>query len=372
MNRRDCLAGTLLVVVLLSGCAGLLGGDQRTGVDPTAVSDRVDQRVDEIETLRATIEQTVETDNRTFSYRARVVYERPDKVNITFLSGAPHWEFTTSNGTTTWAYNETANEAARSEDAIFESVEDFLVGVDQLRSNATFEGNETLAGEDAIELSYAVGNSTVSMLVAGGEETSELGQASANGSTRTRVWIDTETWLPRKTQVSVPAHRNNQTVTVRYENVTVNEPIEDGAFTFEPPADATITRDDRSEFRPPPENTTFYDDRAALTAAVGDVPDPEIPAGFTFQTGARFDGEMTGVELTYSDGPNQIEVVEITHGGPFFDGGETVSIDGTDGRLVDAPFGIVVEWECGGEIYTIAGDTDRETILSVARSVGCS
>ena len=371
MNRRDWLLGALGLVVVLSGCAGLLGGGGEGSVDAAAVSDRVDQRVEDIETLRATVEQTVETDNGTYSFRARVVYERPDKVNITYLSGAPHYDFSTSNGTTTWAYNRSAKEAARSTDALFESLSDFLLGIEQLRSNATFEGNETLAGEDAIELSYAVGNSSVSMLVAGGEQTSELGRASANGSVRTRVWIDTDQWLPRKTQVSVPAHRNNQTITVRYENITVNEPVPEGEFTFDPPAEATVTRDDHSEFRPPPENTTFYDERAALAATVGDLPDPSLPSRFRFEGGARFDGEMTGVELTYSDGSDQIEIVKLTDGERFFDAGATVSIDGTKGVFVDAPFGSVVEWECGGEIYTIAGDADRETMLSIARSIGC-
>lgn len=378
MRRRNwllVLTALLVLVVaalLLGGSLGLLGGDGDT--DSAQISERVDQRVESIDTVRFTLEQTVETDNRTLSFRARVVYQRPDRINITYFDGPVPYTRVVSNGSVTWLYNESSNEIQIADEPAYDRPSKLLIGVDQLGGNATFEGNETLAGEDATELSFAVDDSEVSLLLAGGQETSQLGEATTNGTVETSVWIDTDLWLPRKATVSVPAFEDNRTITVRYDEYEIDPNVSDEQFTFEAPDDAAVVRGDQSNFRPPLENSTFYDDRTAVAAnASVALPEPTLPAGYAFVEGAVIDARIgEGVELTYHDGDARLEVVTLREYRRFFDQGETVTVDGADGLYVALPNGRFVQWACNDRLYLVSGPEDRETLLSIAESIGCS
>lgn len=372
MQRQHWLLALTALLVLGSGCVGILGDDG--DADPETISDRVNESLDSMETLQFTMEQTVETDNETRSFRARVVYERPNRINITYLDQAVPYAYAVSNGSVTWLYNESKNEVEIADEAVVEGASEILLGADQLSANATFEGNETLAGEDATELSFAVDGSEVSLLLGGGQETSQFGEASSNGSVETRVWIDTDLWLPRKAQMSVPAFENNRTFTVRYEDIEINPEVSDDEFTFERPADAEVVRGDQSSFRPPRENATFHDSRVAVAEnAPFEIPQPTVPNGYEFVEGAVIDGELgQGVELTYRDGEQRLEIVTLRDYDVFFDQGQEVAIGGTTGLYIELPNGRVIQWECDGRLYLISGQEDRDTLVSIGESIGCS
>ena len=373
MDRRHALLATCVLLLLaLAGCAGLLGGSG--DVDPASVSERVDDSLDSVDTLRFTMTQTVEMPNRTVSFRMRVVYQRPGKYNITYLDGPVPYAYAASNGSVTWRYNRSDNEVGVDDAVRFESPAEMLLGAEQLDENATFEGNETLSGEDATELSFAVSDSEVSLLLGGGQQTSQLGRASGNGSVRSRVWIDTDLWLPRKTQLNVTAFNRSQTVTVEYENFEVDPAVEDSQFRLDPPANASIVRGDQSSFRPPRENVTHYVDRTVMAAeAPFPLPEPSLPAGYAFEEGAVIDGSHgVGVEMAYTDGESTLELVAFRDHHRFLDRGETISVGDATGLLVEVTGDWFLQWECDDRLYLIASDDGRETTLSVARSIGCS
>lgn len=374
MDRRYWLPVCCVLLLALAGCAGLLGGGGDGDVDPASVSDRVNDSLESIDTLRFAMTQTVETPNRTVSFRMRVVYQRPGKYNITYLDGPVPYAYTASNGSVTWRYNESDNEIAVDDAVRFESPADLLLGAEQLDENATFEGNETLSGEDATEISFAVSDSEVSLLLAGGQQTSQLGRATGNGSVRSRVWIDTDLWLPRKAQLEVPAFNRSQTVTVEYEDVEVNPEVDDSQFALDPPSNASVVRGDQSSFRPPRENTTRYDDRTVMAAeAPFQLPEPSLPDGYAFEEGAVINGSHgVGVEMVYSDGDSSIELVSFRDHHRFLDRGEEVPVGDTTGLLIEVTGDWFLQWECDDRLYLIASDDGRETTLSVARSIGCS
>lgn len=372
MSRRRLLAcGALLLLVVASGCLGLLdGGD---GVDPSAVDQRVEGRLASIDTVEMTVVQTVSRNNTTRTMRAHVVYQRPNRVNMTFQNESLPWTHAVSNGSVTWQYGGQREEVRRSDDPMFGNITDLFAGLGQLDANATFEGNETFAGEDAVKLSYPVADTKVSLLLAGGEQTSQLSSTAANGTVRTKVWLDTDTWLPRKTKMVYPAYEHNRTVTLRFEDVEINGEVPEGAFRYDPPSDAEVVPGDQSAFRPPPENTTDYDSRAAtVDAADAPVPDPAVPERFGFVRGSVMTGDhLDGVELTYEAEDRTLEVVVLRDHRPIFDQGESVSLDGTDALFVDLGPARVVQWECGEYRYLVSTDGSHETALSVAQSVGC-
>lgn len=371
MKRSRLLCCAAVCLLLLSGCSGLFsdGGD----VDPVAVGERVDERLSSVSSLEMTMTQTIETGNESRTVTARVLYERPDKFNVTYLSGPAGAARVVSNGSAIWSYNESRNEVWIDSEAETPTLRDLLLGTARLGSNATFEGNETLSGEDAVKLSYAVQDTEMSMVLAGGQDTSRLADSMANGSVRTRVWLDTDVWLPRKVHIENTAYSENSTITTRYEEFRINRGVPDARFAFDPPEDATITDRSRGRFRPPRNNTTSFETYAAVAAnATVPVPDPTIPAAFSFREGITFDhSELRGVELTYRDDTRQIEVVSVTDGGPFFDQGETVPVGDVEGTYVELSNDRIVQWQCGETLYVVSGGTDRETLLEIARSVGC-
>jgi outer membrane lipoprotein-sorting protein len=374
MDRRHWIPLCCILLLALAGCAGFLGGSGDDDVDPTSVTERVDDRLESIDTLRFTMTQTVEMPNRTVSFEMRVVYQRPGRYNITYLDGPVPFAYAASNGSATWRYNRSDDEFAVDDAVRFESPSDLLLGADQLDENATFEGNETLAGEDATELSFAVSDSEVSLLLGGGQQTSQMGRASGNGSVRSRVWIDTDLWLPRKAQLNVTAFNRSQTVTVEYDDVEINPELADSQFTFDPPADAEVVRGDQSSFRPPRENATRYVDRTVMAAeAPFPLPEPSLPAGYAFEEGAVVDDPHgVGVELVYTDGESSLELVAFRDHHRFLDRGETVPVGDTTGLLVEVTGDWFLQWECDDRLYLIASDDSRETALSVADSIGCS
>jgi outer membrane lipoprotein-sorting protein len=371
MGRRRWLLALTALLLTLSGCAGLLGDDG--DADPAAIGDRIDDRIESMDAVAFTLEQTVETGNETVSFRSRVVYAPPDRIHITYLDGPVPYTRAVSNGTTSWLYDETTGEVRVTDRPIVTEPSGILPGVEGLGGNATFEGNETLAGEDATEISFAVDDSEVSLLLGGGRETSRIGGNTSQGTVETRVWIDTDLWLPRKAELTITAFQPNRTVTLTYEDFEVEPAIADDQFTFEPPADATVDHGDQSAFRPPPENVTRYDSRAALVGnAPVPVPDPPLPAGYELETASVVtEADREGVELTYANGTDRLEVVALEGFDPFFDGGETVAVGDTEGLYVELPDARILQWECGDRLYLVASQGGDPSLQSIADAIGC-
>lgn len=372
MSLRQRLVALAVVLLAIGGSAALLdGGD---GVAPETVSDRLDERLSSLSSFEATIVQTVEKGNDSRTVRARVAYEQSGKLNITYIEGPTPFDWVVSNESGSWAYNESTNTLRVVDASSSIDVGDVLFGVHQLGPNATFEGNETLAGDDAIELSYAVKGSELSLLLAGGQPTSQLGTATNNGTIRTRVWVDTDLWLPRKVVQEVTAFDPDSTITIRYEDVSVDQPIPDDRFDVDTSPDPTVKGGDSGQFRIGGLNATHYESRAALAANVSvSVPEPAVPAGYDFESGAVFEENGTvAIELTYWNGSSRIEVVTGVTRGPFFDSGQTVTIGDRSGLFVSLPNGQYVQWQCGETLSLIAGPQNRGTLVPIAESVGCT
>lgn len=145
--QRSIAVLALVAVLATAGCAAPFGdGD----ADPERLADKVDQRLESIETMEATTSWEIRAGNSSDSFSVRVAYADPGKVNLTYpdpraLSGAR----TVNAGRSIVAVNPGAGTYARSNDlASRASLSRVFLNVAGIRS-ATFEGNETIDGDAA-------------------------------------------------------------------------------------------------------------------------------------------------------------------------------------------------------------------------------
>jgi hypothetical protein len=173
--------------------------------------------------------------------------------------------------------------------------------------------------------------------------------------------------------MTVTAFQPNRTVTVTYDDFEIDPEVSAEQFTFERPADTTVTSGDQSVFRPPEENATRYDSRRAVVenASIA-VPDPTPPEGYELESAVHLtEVDRQGVELTYTNGTARLEVVAFSGFDPFFDEGETVTVDGAEGLYVELPNADILQWECSDQLYLVASQGGDPSLRSIANAIGC-
>jgi outer membrane lipoprotein-sorting protein len=376
MSRRILVLACLAVVVL-SGCSVVVDDGGERG-DADAISERVGATLDDTETLTATMIATTDVGNETITERVRLRYQRPQHYNLTWIeatnaSGQPLGNVTgdavIANGTQLWAYDDATSRVAWLNGTEPRTLTQLLMPSTQFGDNRTFEGTETVGGEDATRISYAIDGSKVSLISGDLDRRSRLAsQMNESTPVEATVWIDRDRWLPIKTRLTVSAFDDDVTITYRYEDIERNVDLPSGSF--QPPADAT---------RAPPwaeiegrlgEHGTLAETNAE---AGRPIPSPSVPDGFSFQWGnvSTVEGneralvfyarDTVGLELARWDNES-IDPLRT---------GQPVSIGPTEGTFVSLAAGQYVEWTCDGYTYLVSTRASEEAALAFARSVGC-
>ena len=385
-SRRSIAPLLLLVLVVASGCFGVVGQE--------GVPDRstVAESLDSIDAVEATATMEMDVGNDTTTMRMQFV-ERMDTAEFraTMTQTSPNASYTmVSNGTTTWVYNESANavthleiEGKRSQwdestaaiagtfgalsnstDAEDVSISPLPVvpsgngsgavgaaGVASMPSignvSVTYQGTETVLGRDAHVVD-----------VAPADEQSVL----RNGT----LWFDAERFYPIRAEYDMSVGAQRASVSVAYRNLTYNPEIADDAFTFEPPANATIKNETRS--------IASYVSRAELVdAAEQSVPEPELPDDFTFARASTVasDGNRT-LSMQYANESTTLVVEKTTaSGGPRNESAQSVDIASQDGWYRTAGDRGILVWECEDSQYAIVGSLPKESLRSMAESMVC-
>jgi len=134
--------------------------------------------------------------------------------------------------------------------------------------------------------------------------------------------------------------------------------VDDSVFEFDPPENATVrtTRLDRFQ---------SYD--GLKRAADGQVPAPEVPTAFEFDSGTLTE---RGLTLQYSDGVSTIAVSRFSRDDQGVDG-EQIGYQGRTYRYSDQSRSNVLYWQCGESWYSVAGGLERDTLLAVGASIEC-
>ena len=376
MSRR-VLALACLAVLALSGCTIAVddGGDSG---DAAAITDRVDTELQEIETLEATMIATIEQGNTTITERVRLRYERPRHYNLTYLEVTNQTghripnatgDAVIANGTQLWGYDGATQRVVWYNETRPRSLSQLMMPSTQFGPNVTFAGNETVAGDDAAKLSYALDGSKVSLISGEVERRSRLASAM-NESTpvNATVWIDRDRWLPIKTRLTMRAYEVPLTVTYRYEDI--ERGVELSAETFQPPTNATRTdlwAGLESRFG---EHQTIA---AVNEETQPPIPEPTVPERFAFEWGNVT--TINGTEqvlLFYQHNTTDLRLLrwDNTSFGPIQNGASVSlgSIEGTYTELSERRF---VAWTCEEHRYLVSTRANRSVAMGMARSVAC-
>lgn len=366
--NRFALPLLLFGLVVTAGCVAPSEAD----TEADAITDRVDQRMDAIETLQATMAWEIRTPNATTNYSVDVAYKRPNLVNMTYrepplLAGVRG----VGNGSAYVVTNPNTNRYAKlNVTSNGSGPSGIFLNLAEIR-NVTFEGNETIAGEDAVKLSYAVDSSEVSLFLSGGTDTSRVSEGTADDGVNVTVWMDRERWVPVRATLNYTAFTDPINMSIRYENITLNEPIPDARFesTVEPGASEVSSITETIL----PENATIYNGHAELQAQLrGQTPPETLPQNFTFRQGYAFGNETHAIyRLFYTNETHQRELQFYTQNISVLSGDRTREIGGRTVAVGQVRRTTVFEWHCPNSTYLLVAIADAEQLRDSVEAIGC-
>lgn len=358
-NRSPLVLGALAMatMLLVAGCTAGPFGDE---MDSEEITQQVQDRHEEIDDLQGvmTVETTIgnETQETTMEFWQRLPDQQRTEVRN---STGPESEgdVTVTDGETSWYYDSAANEVTRfdldideeaaqiNESAIIESMlEDYDVA---------YDGTET------------VGDRTTHVLEL--TPTGDDGNETVAYDSLT-LWVDDEYWYPVKQHAEMTVGNQTTETTITYEELAINEGVDDERFTFDPPEDAEIVEPEL------PETQEFDDVAGADSATPFDIAEPEVPDGYALDraTVAETDGTTSATLWYENDGDGTLFVgVSDDESMTATADGEPVEIGDHEGTVVETMGTTTVRWECDGLSYSVTGDLDRADLIAVAESVPC-
>ncbi|MDF9745086.1 LolA family protein [Natrinema salsiterrestre] len=380
MKRRGMLAAG--AAVALAGCVGYTDRNDEPPSSEDLVEDAIETRR-HMSSLEARRVMTVETPDETVERVERVARRPPAKQRIEVLESTdpdvPAGSVTVTNRATTWEYNPSAETVDKQYHPNKVDTDSTRLVLETLLedSRLSHDGTERIDGREAhvIETRPPVDDigPTIDLVVG---DTTYVVPLRATGDleeldvSRT-VWIDDAYGYPVKERNAISDDgETRHELTVTYENLSINEPLESGTFTYEPPSDATVVTDG-------PEPEGVFDSLPAAEDAVPyPLPQPDVPEPYVLdrvtvvEKAERFGTTAT---LWYND-PNVIAkelfvaVREVQRFRP--DALEEIEFDGhtayrRDGRIQS------VFWACDDLNYEVSSLIDGEPLLEIASSIGC-
>lgn len=350
-SRPRLIVGVLLVALLTvtAGCTAALGGDP----DPETIADELEDRNKNIEDIQGERVTTIETGNSTNRIVAEVVERPPSESRQEIIESNSEWQSEGSvivnTGEKVISYNAERN-----------TVTEFEVDFDRDSEATAFASQEMIAKAlNDSEISYdgtdTVADRDVHVI--------ELTDDETDGTTT--LWVDQEFWYPLKYETTMGQGDQQFTTTMTYKEVTFNEGVDDSAFEFEPPANATV-----EDFETP--ETQTLESAADIDAATPyEFVEPDLPERFSFTEGTITEaGDSVTAFVSYeaSDETVRFSLTDNTDRDPT---GESVEIGDTEGTISEFSGQTTVTWDCDGVRYSLSGELDRETLIDSAASVSC-
>ncbi|PCR90621.1 LolA family protein [Natrinema ejinorense] len=384
MKRRRLLATG--AAVALAGCVSYTGDTDASPSSETLIREAIEQRrgMTDLE-ARRTIR--VETTEDAFQRTEAIAREPPAKQRIEVVESTdpdvPAGSIIVTNRTTTWEYNPATNVADRQYHPNKVDTDGTKRELEELRSayRLDYQGTETVDDRTAhvIETRPPVEDIDRSInLVVGDTEFVIPLDATENGedmSVNRTVWIDDEYRYPIKERTSIADDEETRyELAVTYQDLAIDEGIEEDTFTFLPPADATVVTDG-------PEPDGVFDSRsAAATGLPYDLPDPDVPGPYVLdritvvEMGDQYGGLTT--TLWYND-PNVIArelyvtVRESQRFRPTAPALEEIDLDGRTAYHRDEGVRTIF-WNCADLSYEVSSLRAETPLLEIASSIDCS
>lgn len=364
MHRIRPATGAVVVALLLvtAGCLGATGGE--TDDEPADIEDLPDaddlleatlESQSAVETVQGTQTVTIEDGEETVTTTQEVWQRAPDqyRAEIIETDEPEQFDVTVTDGNTTWMYDETENVAVRAtfefDDADQEAFEQGVLEMFSQGMEPSVTGTETVADREAYVL-----------------ELTPVGEDATYESAT--VWVDRETSYPLRQETTMAIGDEEMTTFVGFEEVTIDEPIEDEIFEFEPPEDAEIRDADDFTFE------QYGSVAEAEDAVPFELPEPTVPGGYALETVVVSENLAGwGATLQYADDQGSlltVTVAEETQEPVVEPDSEPVDVDGVDAtiRSITADER-AIEWEADGLSYTVSGDLEDDELLAVAESI---
>ncbi|QSW98517.1 LolA family protein [Haloterrigena alkaliphila] len=364
----------------VAGCLSV--GDDGEGTTDADLEARLAD-LDRPETMIATVETTVERDGTTTTTTDEITARLTGETYVEGRNDDRTFR-NVDDGERAWFHDLERNRVAVMDSEMSgESHIEYLYGetttyFDQLE--ARVGGEATLDGRSVYRVRFDPPPSetverSIGVLVGNTEfviplETEEREDSELQQSVeRIDVWFDRETLFPVKQVVETDEADFDAVST----SLSLNEPVDDELFAYEPPADALV------------EEHVFpylerYESPADAEAAAGvEMAEPtHVPERFERAGAAVVDypyaNDLREVSGRYAGDASVGESIRIgacNGPRPFALEGETVTVDGVSGTIVESDLGTIVEWACEERTYYVfaTATVDRETALSVAESV---
>lgn len=382
-SRRQFVA--LGCGVLTTGCLGVIDTDD---VPTAADLEATLAELERPETMRATVETTFDREGET-STTTDVIEARAD--GKTYIEGTSDDATfrNTDDGERGWFYDVERNRVAvMGSERTGESHIAYIYGeteryFDELEASGlestTLDDRDVYRvrfdppPDETVERSITVLVGNTEYVIPLETEARDDSNGFQNSVDRIDVWFDRETLFPVKQIVET----DDTDLEAIYTALTLNEPIDDERFAFEPPEDALV---EEHVFPYLERYDTIEDATAAVDVSITEpafVPD-------------RFDrAAAAAVDYPYADALKEVSVryaseetdgesirVGVCNGPrPFDVTGERVTVDGTTATLAESDLGTTLEWSCDDRVYfLVATETvERDTVLAVAESIdeGC-
>jgi len=352
MTRSRLYFAVLLVALLAvtAGCAAAIGDD----TDPERIAEQIQQRTDRIDSVQGVRVTIIERDgsaNQTvMDYAARP----PEQSRTHVLDADGGWQsvgdtiiqnddrmitYDASNN----SYREFETDNGRPDQFISAAAIERTLN----RSTVSYDGKDTVAGRDVHVIS-------LERNTAGQESTSTLK-------------VDQEYWYPLAYSTTTRYGDGETTVTMRFRNVTFNEPLSDKTFNFDPPAGATL--EDRTRF----ESTEYDSVDEANAATPFELTEPTLPDSYTLDSAkvVSTNGAKTGA-LTYLSGETRVVLTARSTTDTATDlDGESISLGETNATVRTFGDSTNLVWYCDDTRYSLSGQVDRSVLEDAARSLGC-
>jgi outer membrane lipoprotein-sorting protein len=309
----------------------------------------------------ATVHTSGESDDNDDEYR--FFARRPDRFRADYIRSDIHGNGTivVANGTVVWQYHPDTKEArpALIEDPknTFFAWKDYpAIAVRILEKfPAVMNGTETRNGSNAVILEAAIDDIPT--------------QYYPVVFSRIRVWIDKDSSM--MTHMEMIGEYNETVLTVEYRNVSVNPPLPDNLFDFEPPPGTEISPP-LSELVAPLNVSSFY--QAKLRFGPDFRMPSTLPFGYTFRNGLHYPDRDGRDSFVYSDGTGELVFTQVLTGsgasdGSLKSGSVPVLIGNLNGTFHSMKGKNQIDWHEQNRSYQLTGVLTRDKLVQVAQSL---
>lgn len=375
--------------LIVAGASTALAGcfEDTSSEEAPASDDLVRKAINargKINDLAAIRTMTAETPEETIERRERLFQRPPDAQRREVLessdSRAPEGTVSVRNQEVTWGYDPTTETvlerhhpnrfvADRTRLVLESLLEDYDLaydGTDTVDDSEAHVVEATPKSDDEVgrSIELLVGE-TVYAIPLEAADSADVDEATV---VRT-IWIGDEHRYPIKEQTVVETdERTLHSLTVTYDELAINEGLEGGTFTYDPPSDAEVKSIGAEPIG------IFDTPEAAAKVLPFDLPDPAIPDDFeldritVLDKGFGTTATSWYVEPTTPEHELFVAVRETSRFDP--DALTPIEIDGHEAYLRAGDLESVF-WECEDVSYEVSSPHPGEPLEEIAASIGC-